>query len=195
MSGVKNRVIADELASGAIGFLRTPRNRNRVDESVAVWAMDNGCYAGTYPGDDKYLAQLDSLAPHRERCLFVAVPDVLGDAAATLAQFPAMAKAIRERGWPVALVGQDGMESRPIPWDDVDWVFIGGSSEWKMGPGARALIHRAKTHGKKVHVGRVNSHKRYRYFAGLGCDSADGTFLGFGPEKNAPQLRRWLGLA
>lgn len=195
MSGVKHQVIASELASGAIGFLKSPRTGNRIDESVAVWAMDNGCFTNAYPGDDGYLALLDRLSPHRSRCLFVAVPDVLGNAKATLDRFPVMAKAIRERGWPVALVGQDGMEGWPIPWNDVDWVFIGGSTEWKLGPGARALIHRAKSHGKKVHVGRVNSHKRYKYFAGLGCDSADGTFLGFGPDKNAPQLRRWLGLA
>jgi len=31
--------------------------------------------------------------------------------------------------------------------------------------------------------------------ASIGCDSVDGTFLAFGPDKNLPQLLRWLRLA
>jgi hypothetical protein len=26
----------------------------------------------------------------------------------------------------------------------------------------------------------------------MGCDTADGTFLVFGPQKNWPRLRHWL---
>ena len=137
-------------------------------------------------------ATLDRYAAHRDRCLFVAAPDVVGDAAATLAQFPAMARRIRAAGWPVALVGQDGMENREVPWALVDWLFVGGSTGWKLGEGAEALIRQAQTHGKRVHVGRVNSATRFRHFRALGCDSADGTFLAFGPDTNAPKLRRWI---
>ena len=194
LSGAKNPAIADDLAAGTMGLLRTPRNGYRLDD-VAVWAMDNGCFTGAYPGHDAYLALLDSLVEHRERCLFVAVPDVVGDGAATLAMFPEMAREIRARGWRVALVGQDGMERMDVPWHLLDWLFIGGSTHWKLGPGARTLIAQAKARGKRVHVGRVNSAKRFARFAALRCDSADGTKLAFGPHANAPLVRGWMRAA
>ena len=192
LSGSINATMSADLATGRIGFLKTPNNGNLVHDGIAVWALDNGCYTESYPGDDAYLALLDRLADHRGRCLFVAAPDVVGDAAATLALFPSMAARIRAAGWPVALVGQDGMESLPLPWDDFDWLFVGGSTEWKLGAGAESLIRQAQAHGKRVHVGRVNSAVRFRRFRSLGCDSADGTFIAFGPDVNTPKVRRWV---
>lgn len=190
LSGAKNPVIADDLAAGHIGLLNTPRTGYTLD-GVAVWAMDNGCFAGTYPGDKAYLAALKRLEPHRERCLFVAVPDVVGDARTTLALFPGMAARVKALGWPVALVGQDGMEDLNVPWDDVDWLFVGGSTQWKLGPGAERLIGQAKANGKKVHVGRVNSARRFARFREMGCDSADGTSIAFDPTGNARRIRDW----
>ena len=64
-----------------------------------------------------------------------------------------MARRIRAAGCPVALVGRDGMENREVPWALVDWLFVGGSTGWKLGEGAEALIRQAQTHGKRVHVG------------------------------------------
>lgn len=183
--------IKEELRTGRLGFLQTPRTQYSL-EGVAVWAMDNGCYANTYPGDDAYLRELERLGAHRERCLFVAAPDVVADAPATLQKFPPMAARIRDAGWPVALVGQDGMEKMDVPWDLVDWLFVGGSTEWKMGGGAARLIEAAHAHGKRVHVGRVNSGKRFKHFARLGADTADGTYIGFGPKINAPKVLRWM---
>lgn len=194
LSGVKHPTIADDLAAGTIGLLRTPGNGYRLD-GVAVWALDNGCYTGAYPGDDAYMALLERLAPHRDRCLFVAVPDVVADARQTLDMFPAMATRIRAAGWPTALVGQDGMERLMIPWQLVDWVFIGGSTEWKLSPEANHLIRRARGQGKRVHVGRVNSARRFARFASLDCDTADGTKLAFGPTQNAPHVRAWVRAA
>jgi hypothetical protein len=69
---------------------------------------------------------------------------------------------------------------------------IGGSTSWKLGPAAASLAAQARRLGKWVHMGRVNSLKRLRYAASIGCDSADGTYLAFGPERN---LSRLLGLA
>lgn len=193
LSGAKNPAIADDLAAGRMGLLRTPGNGYALD-AVKVWALDNGCYTGAYPGDDDYLALLARLEDHRDRCLFVAAPDVVSDAEATLGLFPVMARRIRDAGWPVALVGQEGMESMDVPWDLVDWVFVGGSTEWKMGPAA-TFVAQAQQRGKQVHVGRVNSAKRFRHFAKLGCDTVDGTFIAFGPAKNAPLVRAWMAEA
>lgn len=194
LSGTKHQTIADDLASGRIGLLRTPANGYRLD-GIAVWALDNGCFTKAYPGDDAYLALLDKLGPYKNRCLFVAAPDVVGDAEATLDHFERMAPRIAEKGWPVALVGQDGMEHLPAPWYAVDWLFLGGSTGWKVGRGGAALIMQARERSIPVHVGRVNSARRFAYFHALGCVSSDGTFLAFGPEANAPHVRSWLRAA
>lgn len=50
----------------------------------------------------------------------------------------------------------------------------------------------AKRRGKHVHMGRVNSLRRLRFARDIGCDSVDGTFLGFGPDVNIVRLQRWL---
>lgn len=190
LSGTRAVPLAD-LASGRIGLLQTPANRYTL-EDVAVWAMDNGCYTDTYPGDAAYLALLEQYAAHADRCLFAAAPDTVGDALATLATSRPMLPRIRALGYPAALVAQDGMELLDLPWPDLDVLFLGGSTEWKMGPGCIALIRQAKALGKAVHVGRVNSRRRYDHFIELGCDSADGTFLAFAPDTNLPRLNRWL---
>jgi hypothetical protein len=63
--------------------------------------------------------------------------------------------------------------------------------EWKLGNAARSLVHEAKRRGKWVHAGRVNSGKRFEYFRAIGADSADGTYLTAGPDKNLPKLLAW----
>ncbi|MGH3863561.1 hypothetical protein, partial [Actinokineospora sp.] len=45
--------------------------------------------------------------------------------------------------------------------------------------------------GKRVHMGRVNSGRRWTYAEHLGCHSADGTFLAFAPDTNLQRLRGW----
>jgi hypothetical protein len=71
-------------------------------------------------------------------------------------------------------------------------LFIGGSTTWKLSPNVEALVSTAKRHGKWVHMGRVNSGVRLRHAANIGCDSADGTFVAFGPDKNIPRVKSWL---
>lgn len=191
LSGTKNPAMRSDLEQGRLGLLNTPKSAYRL-EGVKVWAMDNGAFTGKYPGDDEYMALLDRLTDHQSRCLFVAAPDVVGDSEATLRMFPEMAGRIRAAGWPVALVAQDGMAAAQLPWADFDWLFIGGGTEWKLGPDAERLIQAAKARGKRVHVGRVNSGRRFRKFARLGCDSADGTYIAFGPSVNLPRVHRWI---
>ncbi|MDP9850368.1 hypothetical protein [Streptosporangium lutulentum] len=41
-------------------------------------------------------------------------------------------------------------------------------------------------------MGRVNSHRRLRYAAGIGCQSADGTLIAFGPDHHLPRLLSWV---
>jgi hypothetical protein len=128
----------------------------------------------------------------RTGCLFAVAPDVVGNAAATLARSAPYFDQLHALGYPVAYVLQNGQERLPMPWDDIDAVFIGGDTEWKLSQHAARLAYQAKERGKWVHMGRVNSRKRLLRAAVMGCDSADGTFLRFSPRTNLPRMLRWL---
>lgn len=191
-----------------IGLLIQPGNKyhNRV-QKYPVWAGDNGAYT-KHPGGfspERFRAMLaqPNLQMNLATCLFIAAPDVLainadgsvlGDAVGTLAQFPAWASEIRARGFPVALVAQNGLENLldTVPWHLVDVLFLGGSTEWKLGSSARACVEHAQRLGKRAHMGRVNSYKRLALAQSWGVDTADGTFLAFGPRTNLPRLVSWL---
>jgi hypothetical protein len=173
-----------------LGFIDTPAQGN-IRPAGVTWCADNGCFGKGYPGDEKWLGWLEKNAYAAADCLFATAPDVVGDAAATLERSAPFLPMIRALGYPAALVAQDGLEDLEVPWDEFDVLFIGGSTEWKLGPAARGLIRQAKTRGKWVHMGRVNSERRYRYANDLGCDSVDGTYLTFGPDINLPKLLNW----
>lgn len=179
------------MVAGELGFIDTPKQQNRRPAGV-TWIADNGCFGKGYPGDEAWFAWLIRHAEDAPRCLFATAPDVVGDAQATLERSRPWLPRIRALGYPAALVAQDGLEHLAVPWDEFDALFIGGSTEWKLGPEARALVNEAKARGKHVHMGRVNSGKRYRYAEAIGCDTVDGTFLAFGPTQNLTRLRAWL---
>jgi len=178
------------MEAGELGFIATPDQGN-ARPAGAAWCADNGCYGKGYPGDAKWLEWLRARAGDAGSCWFATAPDVVGDAAATLARSAPFLPLIRSMGYPAALVAQDGLEDLEVPWADFDVLFIGGTTEWKLGPAAAGLIREAKARGKRVHMGRVNSGRRYRLALERGCDSADGTFLTFGPAKNLPRLQVW----
>jgi len=181
------------ITAGALGFIDTPAQGNRRPPGV-TWCADNGCFGKGYPGDEKFLSWLARNAADARSCLFATAPDVVGDAAATLERSAPFLPKIRALGYPAALVAQDGLEDLTVPWDDLDVLFIGGTTEWKLGPAAAGLIREAKARGKWVHMGRVNSQRRYRLALERGCDSVDGTFLTFGPDVLLPELLGWLRL-
>lgn len=177
------------MQQGLLGQIVTPAAGNAVLPGVE-WCADNAVFADKYPGDDSYLTWLAE-RPHREQCRFAVAPDVVGDAAGTLARSRPMLARIR-RLVPVAYAAQNGATVESLPWSEFDVLFIGGDTEWKLGPEARELIAEAKLRGKWVHMGRVNSFRRLQYAAVVGCDSADGTYLAFGPDTNLPKLLFWL---
>src|SRR5262245_44944205 len=97
------------MRCGQLGQIVTPASGNRVIPGVA-WCADNAAYAGRYPGDDRFLAWLSARVALACRCGFAVAPDVVGDAAATLARSVPMLPRIRALGYPAALVAQDGLE-------------------------------------------------------------------------------------
>lgn len=156
-----------------------------------TWAADNGCFSKQWDAR-KWLAWLDKHKPSASRCLFAVVPDVVGDHAATIKLWPAWFPLVRSKGYRVAFVAQNGCGPDDVPWSECDAVFIGGDDAYKLGPDARAVVARANQLGKWAHMGRVNSYTRLRYASDIGCDSADGTFVAFGPDVNVPKVARWI---
>lgn len=153
--------------------LFTPLTRRNPQRPEQRFAMDNGAFSRFEPS--KFETMLAKHLDRRVLCRWVAVPDVVGSAIRTLECFQHWAK--RMEGWPLAFVAQDGQEVLPLPWDQCVAVFVGGSTDWKMGKHAAAIIQAAKVLGRWVHVGRVNTPGRLEYFMDLGADSCDGTGL------------------
>lgn len=177
-----------------LGLILTPQRwGNEVDLSKIVWGADNGCFGQPEAFDmDDYAAWLKMRAYASHTCLFATAPDVVGNAAATLARSTPCLPLLRALGFRPALVAQDGMEHCGVPWDTFDCLFIGGSTEWKLSHHAKVLAREAKSRGKWVHMGRVNSLRRMKTAGMWGVDSVDGTFLAFGPDRRTPELLSWL---
>lgn len=133
------------------------------------------------------------------------------DAVESLRRGMEYAAIIRDMGFPVALVAQDGAEKLAWPWDAFDVLFVGGKrnvaqprKEWKISREAEDLCRAARNHGKWVHMGRCNSMWKLERARAMGCNSADGTFVkyrrrklgdehaSYRDERGAPELARWL---
>lgn len=152
------------------GQLLTPLTRN--SDSGLAYGIDNGAFSRF---DERVWRSMierqgrDAL----DRCLFVTLPDIVGEAQRTAELFMAFRHELSD--WPVAMVAQDGAESIRIPWDHMSAVFIGGTTDWKMSRHAAGVIKTAKILGKYVHIGRVNTPVRWRHFDELGADTCDGS--------------------
>lgn len=186
-----NERILDLMRSGTIGAIATPLQRNKLNGALS-WCADNSCFSSRYPGDDAFISWLSFMQPLAGSCKFATAPDIVGDARATLRRSRPFLPEIRALGYPAALVAQDGLEKLAIPFGEFDVLFIGGSTEWKLGPAAREIAAEVKALGKQVHMGRVNSYKRLKYANDIGCSSSDGTFLTFAPDTNVPRMLRWF---
>lgn len=167
--------VAERYKHDHLGRLVQPRHYSSIEATAASsipWAADNDAFIKfDETAFRNMLARLRGLLG----CLFVAAPDVVGDAAATLELFGEWKRIIHAHGLPCALVAQDGLTPETTPWQSFEALFVGGSTEWKLGEQAERLVEEAKRRGKHVHMGRVNSRKRIRYAAEIGCDSVDGT--------------------
>jgi hypothetical protein len=156
-----------------LGHLTTPRCRNGVASMLSTglpWAVDNGAFSGFDEG--RFLSLLRR-GRGADRLLFAVAPDVVADAEKTLAQWPWWSALIRSHAMPAAFVLQDGQEALELP--DADAYFVGGSTDWKLGPEARALVREGRSRGAHVHMGRVNTIRRLTYAHRIGCDSVDGS--------------------
>lgn len=216
LSGSINTATRDRAVELGIGVLTQPGNSTHTQVgNYPAWASDNGAYkkGADHRGFDfaKWWRYVSETLPRcyeiDSPCLFVTAPDaidvditgriVIGHAEETLRRAREWLPQIGALGFPTAFVAGNGHETMldEIPWADIDVVFLGGSDEWKLGDGARIVVAEAKRRGKRVHMGRVNSAKRFRYAEDLGCETADGTFISFSPTENLERVARWFDSA
>lgn len=181
--------VRDAMTAGLLGCMATPDQGNVIDPSW-TWAADNGCFSTKWEVG-KWLGWLARQRHRIERCLFAVVPDVVADHDATLARWQEWAPVVRALGYRTAFVLQDGCTVATVPWAECDAVFIGGSTDFKLSATARQIAEEARRRGKHVHMGRVNSRRRCELAARF-CDSADGTYLAFGPDVNLPKLLSFM---
>lgn len=209
-----------------LGILATPDSgiQHQRDDYLGGWAADNAFYGAPRPDgsawsspvlggpssstarevrygmdpkqEGRWLRWIEGLDPRG--CFFATLPDVVEDYAATWERSAKYVALVRDLGFPVAIVLQDGVEGDRFVWRSIlgaaDAVFIGGSDAWKLGPAVPPLVAEAKARGLWVHMGRVNSGKRLAYADSIGCDSADGTFLKYCAKKDQPhQYKRMIG--
>lgn len=217
------------MTDGVLGLIDTPDQGN-AHPPGALWCADNGKFSpkrakeGIPWDEDGWWNFLVKNADKADRCAFATAPDVVhhveiepgkfvpvGDAAATLVESAKWYDKIRELGYKVALVAQDGLDPNDVPWDKIDAIFVGGSDDYKVGspppprvralkldgtplgiPGCIGVIQEAKRRGKWVHIGRVNSRCRYLFAGMVGADSVDGTYLLKKPSETLPTLLGWL---
>jgi len=215
--GNPTRSAMQAMVDGEFGAVITPAQGNKIPAEVEL-IVDNGKFGKGYPGDVQFLAFVARL-PADANIRFVVAPDVVGDAAATLKLSVPFLPVIRAMGHKAALAAQNGLVPGMAPYGEFDVLFLGGVTEclpcgwirpaeerkwkfcpvccrplteWKTSEAALGLCREAQEHGVEIHMGRVNGTDRLAIAEAMGCTTADGTLLTFGPEKNLPRVRSML---
>ena len=153
-----------------LGYLVTPFSHTKLQEvKNKVYAIDNGAFAGL---DEKKFMKIVNNYKNNKKEIFIAVPDIVGNHKETLKMFNNWRDILSD--YNLGFVAQDGMTKNDIP-KEAQAVFIGGSTEFKLGKIAFEIIQIAKEKGLWVHMGRVNSLKRIKYAYESNVDSIDGT--------------------
>jgi hypothetical protein len=130
------------------------------------YALDNGAFIKWEP--EKFHDMLLKARTHHKP-LWVVVPDVVGDAEATMKKWHKWQDVVAGFGYPLAFACQDGMEPQDVPKEAI-CCFIGGTRYWKL-----ANAHKFKGVCDLLHIGRVNGIKNLKWAERIGADSCDGT--------------------
>jgi hypothetical protein len=179
------------FAGPGFGRLLSPRHFYRVAESASAgipWAADNDAFNGFDVAQYEVMLAAIKGVPG---CLFVTAPDSVGDWRRTRELYDAWR--VQLDGYRVAYVIQDGQPSERVPWDGIECLFIGGTTAYKLSVEAERLAREAKARGLWLHMGRVNSRRRYDYARAIGCDSIDGTSFSKWRDRWLPRALAWQG--
>jgi hypothetical protein len=128
-----------------------------------------------------FWAQAAPIAP-----LWAIVPDVPGNAGATLERWERYAPQMRRI--PRALAVQDGMDVGDVKALDPapEVIAVGGTTEWKW-----ATVATWAAEFPRVHLLRCNSPTKLYELEALGVESCDGTGWSRGDRKQTAGLEEW----
>ena len=168
IDGHRDRVTFRSLQwrEGVIGQLLTPLTR--YSRGHSIFAIDNGAF--TRFREKEFISLLKRESANKNTCLFVCAPDKLGCHKTTV-EYWHDNKHLTE-GWKRAFVAQDGFDGMP---DDADALFIGGTDKFKDSSESLQAVKYALYHNKHVHIGRVNTAKRFVLYAEHGAHTCDGS--------------------
>jgi hypothetical protein len=171
------------------GYLITPYGGGKhALESNNRFGVDNDSYTGKFDRD-KFLRLLDKIAPHKDRCLFINPPDVVGNAIQTTNLYHEWYTEIKGRELPISYILQDGCVG--IPDLKPNALFVGGSTEFKLSQWVLKLLQVVKS-DYWIHIGRVNTLRRLLHFRYV-ADSFDGTqAYRFQPDIGTKYIRNSL---
>ena len=179
------------MVAGTLGWIDTPDQCYPGTRPHGVtWCADNGCFGAKPFNEDRWFNWLQNHTDV-EHCRFATAPDVVGDHEATVKRSLPWLPRIQALGYPAAFVAQDGATPDGLPWTAFDVVFIGGTDQFKLGREAVNIAVEGRRRGMWVHIGRVNSRQRFLRFSHI-ADSADGTFVKFGPRIRVPEVLGWV---
>lgn len=185
--------------TGRIGHLFSP-DAQRGPWPWFPYALDNGAFSCWEPKTNTFDSEkwarrkgawLRMLvwaqsAPMRAR--WAIVPDVPGNAAATIGRWPIYAPEVVSAGIPLAVAVQDGMTTDDVrklaPAPAV--VCVGGSTEWKW-----ATAEQWAKDFPRVHVLRCNSPEKLHWLESLGVESCDGTGWNRGNRAQTAGVEAW----
>jgi len=158
--------------------LRTPLTQYARDGLNSIkYGLDNGSFTDF---DVDTFERMAFAAIGDDLCLWVAMPDVVGDHQSTLVLYEHWLIRLDYDGETKkrCFVLQDGCNLHhpdfEPPWDILDAVFVGGTDHYKESRDCYEVVEKAKALGKWVHVGRVNSPSRITYWHDI-ADSFDGS--------------------
>ena len=161
------------------------------DGSEAPYALDNGAWSAHQQNKPFDFAAFEwAFDRIGAKADWVVVPDVVGNAKATLAMAADWFERI-EHGQKLIAV-QDSMQPADIePYmQQGAGIFVGGTTDWKL-KSLPVWGELAKKHKAWLHVGRVNTVRRIRHCQQAGANSFDGTSA-TRFSKNIPRLTRAL---
>jgi len=183
----------EELLIEDLLQLRTPLTRYAADSlGIIPYILDNGAYSHF---DAPVFQRMAEKALSDPLCMFVIMPDIVGDHKGTIRQFIHWTVDLGIVQWgdfsKVGFVAQNGCSQETMPdtlWDSIGCLFIGGDDEFKESQDAFSLIEEARIRNKWVHVGRVNTSRKIVYFHGL-ADSFDGSGIARFTEMRKKAIR------
>jgi len=152
--------------------LRTPLTGYKTDTlEIVKYGLDNGSFSNFNSVAFEKMALKSKGDP---LCLWVAMPDVVGDFQSTLALFHHWRIRLGISPKKTAFVLQDGVVENEIPWHDFSCLFLGGTDAFRESSQCWRLLCEAQVRHKWVHIGRVNTPSRIVYFHDI-ADSCDGS--------------------